>query len=94
MTILLFLALDIITLQKILALEIIILQPVLAYQIITLHPIQRYANISDMLFDQKSPVQREALFPRWHTQTHTDTTHGHRDLETESAQCANSVKET
>ena len=50
--------------------------------------VQRHANISDMLFNQKSPVHREMGFPRWHTQT----TSGHCDLETESAQWANSVK--
>ena len=28
-----------------------------------------YDNISNTLFDQKSPVHREVGFPRWHTQT-------------------------
>ena len=34
-----------------------------------------YANISDTLFDHKSPVHREAGFPR--VDRHR---HGHRDL--------------
>ena len=38
------------------------------------------------------PVHREAGFPRWHTQTHRQTTDGHRNLETELAQRADSVK--
>ena len=41
-----------------------------------------YANISGTLFDQKSSVHREAGFPRWYTHT----THGHQNLESESAQ--------
>ena len=45
-----------------------------------------------MLFNQKSPVHREAGFLQWHTQTHTHTTSGHRNLETESAQRADSAK--
>ena len=52
--------------------------------------IQRYANISNTLFNQNTPVHREAGFPRWHTQTHT--TDGHRNLETKSAQCSDLVK--
>ena len=47
-----------------------------------------YANISDTLFDQKSPVHWEAGFPRWHKWT----THGQCKLETESAKWANSLK--
>ena len=43
-------------------------------------------STSDMLFDQKSSVHREAGFPRWHTQTHRQTTDGHRNLDTELAQ--------
>ena len=45
-----------------------------------------------MLDDQKSPVHREAKFLPWHILTHTHTTHGHRDLETEWAEWADSVK--
>ena len=45
-----------------------------------------------MFFDQKSQVHWEAGFLRWHTQTHRQTTNGQRDLETESAQLADSVK--
>ena len=44
--------------------------------------------ISDMLFKQKLPVHRDADFPQWHGHT----TYGHRDLETESALWADSVK--
>ena len=44
-----------------------------------------YENIIDTLFDQKSPAHQEAGFPQWNKQT----TYGHCDLETESA---NSVK--
>ena len=43
----------------------------------------RYANISNMLFDQKSPVPRKAGFSAMaHTYRHTDTqtTQGHRNL--------------
>ena len=46
-----------------------------------------------MLFDQKYPVHQEAVFRDGtdrHTYTHT--THGHSDLETESAQRADAVK--
>ena len=45
-------------------------------------------KISDRLFDQNSPVHQEAEFPRWHTQTHTQTSHRHWNLEAESAQCS------
>ena len=45
-----------------------------------------YANVSDTLFNQKSPVYPEAGFLQWHTQTHRHTTHGHHDLETELVQ--------
>ena len=48
--------------------------------------------MSDILFDQKSPVHSEAALPRWQTQTHRHMTHGHRNLETELAQGALSVK--
>ena len=44
-----------------------------------------YANISDTLFDQKSPVHREAGFLRWHTHTDRHKTHGHCNLEAELA---------
>ena len=33
--------------------------------------VERYVNISDMLFNQKSPDYWKAAFPQW--QTHTDT---------------------
>ena len=46
-----------------------------------------------MLFDQKSPVHREAgVSAIEHTPTHTHTTDRHCNLETESAQGADSVK--
>ena len=54
--------------------------------------IQRYANNRDTLFDRKSPVQREARFPLWHTQTDGLTTDRHCNLETELAQWADTVK--
>ena len=41
---------------------------------------------------QRSQVHREARFPQWHTHTDRHTTHGHRNLQTELAQRANSVK--
>ena len=55
---------------------------------------QEVCHISDTLFDQKSPVQLKTGFPPMHrqTHTHTHTTHGHCDLETESAQWADPVK--
>ena len=37
---------------------------------------------------KKSPVQRKVGFPQWHTQT----THGHCNLETESVQWTDAVK--
>ena len=36
--------------------------------------VKRYANISNMLFDQKSPVHWEGGFPRWHRQTYRQLT--------------------
>ena len=36
--------------------------------------IYRYANLSDVILDQKSPVHRDAGFPGWHTQTLTRLT--------------------
>ena len=34
--------------------------------------VNSYANINDILFDQKSPVHWEAGFPRWHTHILTE----------------------
>ena len=34
-----------------------------------------HANISDILFDQKSPAHREMGFPRWYGHTHTHKRH-------------------
>ena len=45
--------------------------------------VQRYANINKMLFDQKLPVHKKRCFldgPDIHT--HTETNHGHCNLET------------
>ena len=55
--------------------------------------VHRYANISKTLYDKKSPVHGEAGF-RNGTDRQTDRhmTNGHRDIETESVQWANSVK--
>ena len=50
------------------------------------------ANKRDTYFNQKSPVHREAGFPRLHTETHRQTTEGHCNLETESAKWVKSVK--
>ena len=47
-------------------------------------PVALYTNISDMLFDQKSPVHWEAGFPQWRIQAHTQTTHRHCNLEANS----------
>ena len=48
-----------------------------------------------MFFDQKSPVHRERILSGGtDRQTHRHTTNGHCDLETESAQWANSVEYT
>ena len=45
----------------------------------------RYAKVSNILLDQKYPVHWEAEFLRWHTHIDRHTTHGHCNLETESA---------
>ena len=46
-----------------------------------------------MFFDQKSPVHRERILSGGtDRQTHRHTTNGHRNLETESAQRADTVK--
>ena len=48
-------------------------------------------NFSDTPFDQRPLVHWEALFPRCNIHTYKHA-HGHHNLETESAHCADSVK--